>query len=118
MRYVLLANMKATIQPYVRTTQRQKFVDPRYHKYAAWKRTLRIEANVAGFPRELKSDRRYRLSLDVYWRGKARADLDNLVKAVLDGLFDQDRRVLVIDAGAWEHVSDESMDIGFYEETA
>jgi hypothetical protein len=41
------------IVPYVRTTQRQKWVDPRYKRYAAWKEWARYKANLAGWPTAL-----------------------------------------------------------------
>jgi Holliday junction resolvase RusA-like endonuclease len=91
-----------SIQPYVRTTQRQKFCDPRYKKYAAWKSMVRVLANVAGWPQDLERDGRYKLSIRASWKGRARCDLSNIIKAVEDACFKQDRRVLWIVAYAEE----------------
>lgn len=78
----------------VRTTQRAKFCDPRYKRYAQYKTLVRAIANQAGVPDDLDPKKRYTLWLTAYWQKKATADLDNVLKAVLDGLFKQDRRVL------------------------
>jgi len=71
----------------VRMTQRSKWVDPRAKLYAAYKRRVRLIANVAGVPDEIGKDERVKLVLDVCWRKKARADLDNVVKGIMDALW-------------------------------
>jgi Holliday junction resolvase RusA-like endonuclease len=86
----------------VRTTQRQKWCDPRYKVYQAYKERIRLMANLEGVPNELNKGAYYRLELQVFWAGAARADLDNVIKGVLDALFKQDRRVLSIKAHANE----------------
>lgn len=80
----------------VRTTQRAKFCDPRYKRYAQYKTLVRAIANQAGVPDDLDPKKRYRLDLVIYWTKKARADLDNILKSIQDGLFRQDRRILSI----------------------
>ena len=81
------------IVPYVRTTQRQKWVDKNYKRYSDWKRYVRLIANTQGVPDQLSAGKRYSVSLWIHWKGKARADLDNCLKGILDALWSQDRRV-------------------------
>jgi hypothetical protein len=97
------------IVPYVRTTQRQKFVDPRYQRYAEWKKSIRLVANTAGVPAELDKENIYGVQVIVKWKNKARADLDNAgIKNVLDALWPQDRSIVAIVATTkLEHGSDE-----------
>lgn len=87
----------------VRTTQRAKFCDPRYKRYAQYKTLIRAIANQAGVPDDLDPKKRYSLTIIAYWTKKARCDLDNVLKAVLDGLFKQDRRVLSYSCHAIEN---------------
>jgi len=82
------------LQGYVRTTQRQKWVDPRYKRYVDWKRAVRLFANLAGIPESLPADSRAVLSIAVTWKRKARLDGDNFLKGILDSLWSQDRRVM------------------------
>ena len=91
------------IVPYVRTTQMRKHFDKAYHRYAKWKDFCRSVANTKGVPSDLASSKRYEVHVAVYWKGKARADLDNCCKGILDSLWKQDRRVLKITAEALEH---------------
>jgi len=87
----------------VRMTQRSKWVNPRALAYLAYRQRLKVEAMVAGFPDELDPEKSYMLTVAVAWKGRARADLDNVVKGVADSLVRQDRRVLEIRAIAGEH---------------
>jgi hypothetical protein len=104
--------MPGPIVAAVRTTFRQKWVDPRYKRYAAWKRDLRIIADARGWPSTLDPKGGYSISVMVYWKRKARSDLDNAgIKNVLDGLFHQDRRVMDIHAKALEHTGTERLSI-------
>lgn len=82
----------------VRTTQRAKWVDPRYQRYAVFKMLIRALADKAGVPSEIPSGHWATVSINVLWLKGARCDLDNLVKSVLDGLWKQDRMVLEIRA--------------------
>lgn len=103
------------IVPYVRTTQRQKWVDPRYKRYQRFKDALRLVANTKGFPDSLNTGSAYSLSLTMYWRKKARADLDNLLKGILDSLFTQDRRVTKLDAVSYEQSGEEYLTLALRE---
>lgn len=82
------------LQAYVRTTQRQKWIDPRYKRYVEWKKAVRLLANLTGIPEELPRDSRAILSVSVMWKNRARLDGDNFIKGILDSLWPQDRRVL------------------------
>lgn len=96
----------------VRTTQRQKFVDPRYHKYSRFKKLIRLIANQYDIPKQLDSEDMAEVSLIVSWKRRQRADLDNIVKSVLDALWANDRRVLRLSASAVENTGkDESVTI-------
>lgn len=99
----------------VRTTQRQKFVDPRYKVYQAWKSAFRYHANLELIPKILRADSRYTVEIDMKWRKRARSDGDNLIKAVLDALWKQDRRVLDIRFHAEENTGGESMRVSISE---
>ena len=92
-------------------TQRSKWVDPRAKLYAAYKRRVRLIANVAGVPDEIGKDERVKLVLDVCWRKKARADLDNVVKGIMDALWPQDRRVWCIVAAHLENCEVDMADV-------
>jgi len=96
----------APLHPYVRTTQRQKFCDPRYKKYQSFKGVFRAAGNCAGIPNSLDKDKRYRIIFNTYCEGKSRADLDNLVKGVLDALFEQDNQIKEIWAKLHENHSE------------
>jgi Holliday junction resolvase RusA-like endonuclease len=98
----------------VRTTRRQKFVDPRYRKYERWKNFIRLAANVAGVPQVLDKRNRYGIAIVIDWRGAARCDLDNCVKGVLDALFSQDRSVQDIKAASIEKTGCDSMSVVFW----
>ena len=91
------------VHPYVRTTQRQKFVDPRYKKYSNFKRSFRLWANTQGFPEDLDPEKTYSLVVNIHLKGKATCDLDNQAKSIMDSAFPQDRRILNLTISAWEH---------------
>ena len=82
----------------VRTTQRAKWVDPRYKRYAAYKARLRLLANSNGVPSALDPKGSYSLRVNAWWKGKATCDLDNLIKGAMDALWKNDRRVVEIAA--------------------
>ena len=94
---------------YTRTTQRQKFVDPRAKRYDAWKKMVAWEARHHGFPVELDVCLAYEFRVIVRWRFKARIDLDNIIKGLLDGIWPQDRGILSIHAEAGEHTGEEAL---------
>jgi Holliday junction resolvase RusA-like endonuclease len=85
---------------YVRTTQRAKWVDPAYKRYQAFKATVRLLANAAGVPECI--DASASVWVHVHWVKRARCDLDNAIKAILDSLWKNDRRVQYINAGSYE----------------
>jgi len=63
-------------------------------RYVAYKKYVRLLANVAGIPSELKQEDRAEISISFHWKKKAHCDGSNGFKAVEDALFHQDRRVL------------------------
>lgn len=95
------------VHPYVRTTQRQKWVDRRYKAYRAWKEAFRVVANAQGVPDQLDHHKKYYLGCDIHVRGKARYDLDNAIKAILDALFRQDAPIREIYAKVYEGMKDD-----------
>lgn len=92
----------------VRTTQRQKFVDPRYHKYARFKTLVRLLANQHDIPHSIRPTESFAVGIWVSWVKRQRVDLDNVVKSVLDALWANDRRVLCIQAESSEQTGQES----------
>ncbi len=99
------------IVPYVRTTQKQKFVDPRYRKYHQWKAAFRLWANIQGFPEELDLEKSYHLDVRIWIKGRTRSDLDNNFKAIADALFKQDRRIIDIRASIVEKSDKEAVEV-------
>lgn len=80
-------------------------------KYANFKRLVRLLANVEGVPSELGPQDDAELFLHVYWTKKARIDTSNILKALEDGLFKQDRRVSGIHATRHEHSGRECAEV-------
>lgn len=78
----------------VRTTQRQKWVDPNYKRYEAYKRAVRLVANTAGVPAAIDAEYRAQVEMFFTFPCEVHADIDNLGKALLDALWKQDRRVI------------------------
>ena len=95
----------------VRMTQRSKFADPRARKYARLKHALRMAANVAGIPDELDTRKAYAVEAIFRFKGRARYDIDNLGKFVLDALWKQDRRVLSLSLDVMEYRESEDTTI-------
>lgn len=62
--------------------------------FRAYKRTVRLLANVAGVPSALDENGIYRVDTRVWFTGRARTDVENVRKAILDALWARDRRVL------------------------
>ena len=91
----------------VRTTRRQMWVDPRYKRYEAFKREIRLLANTVGVPDELTGYAS--VNIFVEWKRKARVDLDNLAKSALDALWTQDRKVNKLYCDAFENTGVEQM---------
>ncbi len=70
--------------------------------YVAQKTRVRLLANVAGIPDLLMPDETARISLEVFWKKRARIDSVNVYKFVEDGIFHKDRRVLHGEFKAYE----------------
>lgn len=109
--------LEGPLQAYVRTTQRQKWVDPRYKRYLGWKGLVRLFATAQGIPDSLTQDCRATVSAAVMWNRKARLDGDNFIKGILDSLWPQDRRVMELHYTAFEHTGAEraSVTVGIEE---
>jgi Holliday junction resolvase RusA-like endonuclease len=86
----------------VRVTQMSKWVNPAYKRYLAFKIRIREEADRVGVPEILLHHAEVSVEMEVHWRLRARCDLDNLIKSLLDGTWKNDRRVLRISASAVE----------------
>ena len=89
---------------YHRTTQ-GSYWNEGSRRYYAWKEYVvaAFERGTrrtpkAGKPLALKKGETAQISLKVYWKNGAHADLDNLVKGVLDSLFENDKYVNKINA--------------------
>lgn len=80
----------------VRTTQKQKFIDPRYAKYSQYKNRVRFLGNAAGIPPEIHSDQSIGIFILATWKNAQRIDADNVIKGILDALWSNDRRVVNI----------------------
>lgn len=84
----------------VRSTQRSKWVDPAAKRYEGYKRMVRLIANTAGVPDVIGKGQTARAKVTLYWEKRAKCDLDNAVKGILDALWKQDRQVMKIEAEA------------------
>ena len=99
------------VVPYVRTTQRQKWVDKRYKRYQAWKDLFRLSANTQGFPADLDPSMDYCVTLKVFLSAARRYDVDNFFKGALDSLFTQDTRVASIKVDAEEYAGVDRVEV-------
>ena len=108
--------IEAPLMGAVRTTQKAKFVDPRYKRYASWKKVVRLIANSNGIPTHLDPKKSYRFEVLAYWKAKQRIDGDNLLKALMDSLWKQDRRITSIEYVACEHNGRELARVSLSEE--
>ena len=70
--------------------------------YVAWKRYVRLQADLAKVPQELDPNGKYRVTTEIWWKGRAKIDTENVQKATIDGLFKRDRRILEIHGYAYE----------------
>jgi len=82
--------------------------DPRYSGY---KKLVRYLANTAGIPNELGDAEAAEVYIRVYWAKKARIDLSNVLKAIEDGMFTQDRRICAIYGICREDVGSEYAEV-------
>ncbi|MCV3508840.1 RusA family crossover junction endodeoxyribonuclease [Campylobacter sp. CNRCH_2016_3089] len=97
MSYSLKLELKNNPVPYKRTTQRAKFVCKDYLKYLDFKKYLQIEfrkQNGISPNQAFDSKKQYEFSLKIGFNNKKHGDADNIVKAVLDALFENDKNVL------------------------
>jgi Holliday junction resolvase RusA-like endonuclease len=95
----------------VRTTQRAKWVSKPYQRYRAFKDRVRLLATVAGVPPSLDPKDGVKVRLHASWRLRQRIDLDNVIKAILDSLWLNDRRVVEIQATSAEHTGKETVQV-------
>lgn len=86
----------------VRMTQRSKYADPQARRYLEWKKVAALVARAAGVPEELEPRFGYTVGITIGWKGRARVDVDNVAKAVLDACWPNDRRVQVLNVRACE----------------
>ena len=75
---------------YTRTTQRQKFTDPRARRYEAWKDyvwncLLKVESD----PPRFEDGQKVVVSCYIEYKDKRRADPGNVVKGIADALADK-----------------------------
>jgi len=87
--------------PYVRTTQRQKFKDERYLRYAGWKKYVQDIALVRATNKCTLHDlcanfRKQKIRLDcmIYFGSQNHGDPENVRKGIQDSLFKQDKYVM------------------------
>lgn len=76
-------------------------------RYVAFKEKVRLLANCAGVPDELKPDQRAEIIVSVHWIKRAKIDCVNVFKSVEDGMFKKDRRVLMGSFMALENTGEE-----------
>jgi Holliday junction resolvase RusA-like endonuclease len=101
---VLHVIIKGRPIPFVRTTQKQKFVDERYKRYQVYKQLVQISTR-----NQFKGsfgDSKLVVSINVYLSGSgvfkmgADGDIDNYIKSILDSLnklvFNDDRQVMKV----------------------
>lgn len=79
--------------------------------YTAFKERVRLMANLAGVPADIPADTAATLCIAIAWRKRARIDTSNILKAVEDGLFKQDRGVEKIVCDRFEHMGTEEASI-------
>ena len=99
------------IRGYVTRTRRGLWANKRSREYYAYKQLFRLAANAAGFPAELDGERRNILGVVASWKKKRRIDGSNVVKAVEDALFGQDRRLDGLEYRDLEHHGEEAVHV-------
>lgn len=97
--------------PYVRTTQKQKWCDERWKKYAAFKAEFRLVADVQNFPSDLDASLDYSILIHIWFTGSRRADVDNLGKSLLDSAFQQDKRIAEMHVVAHEYAGVDRVEV-------
>lgn len=79
--------------------------------YVAFKQRVRVLANVAGVPSDIPAECSATLHVAIAWRKRARIDSSNILKALEDGLFKQDRGVEKIVCDRFEHTGKEEVSV-------
>lgn len=105
MKYVLKIDLINNPVPYKRTTQRAKYKDEEYKRYRAFKELLKWEfrkQNKVPSNEALNKNKHYEFSLKIGFKNRSHGDGDNIVKGVLDALFENDKNVL---RGSYEILS-------------
>lgn len=87
-----IAGLNYNPVPYKRTTQRQKWCDESYKKYLAFKELLKWEFRLQN-KAEPNLRGRYHVKLMATYKDNRHGDTDNVVKAVNDALFSDDKLV-------------------------
>ena len=93
--------IKGKIKPYVRMTQRSKFVNPQAKEYLASKDAIgwQLRQQMADKQIEMIPNKKPIVAhIEVYRPGVYQADLDNIFKAIMDaaqGIVFQDDRYIV-----------------------
>lgn len=72
---------------------RGSYWNKRSREYHAWKDLVRLAGREAGIPDEIPPEERWGIKTEIFWKGKARIDPENVQKGILDSLWKQDRRV-------------------------
>jgi len=76
-------------------------------RYIAYKRLVRLKANVAGVPQEIPDDMEAVVTIHVWWKRKARIDTSNILKAIEDALWARDRGIAQVNVSRHEHSDEE-----------
>ncbi|EAK6079887.1 hypothetical protein U5686_001250 [Campylobacter coli] len=96
-KYILKIDLKSNPVPYKRTTQKSKFACKDYLKYLDFKKLLQMEfrrQNDISCFQAFDKQKKYEFSLKIGFNSKRHGDGDNIVKCVLDALFENDKNVL------------------------
>ena len=85
----MIFNITGHIKPYVRTTKRQKFVDPQYKQYADSKDAIGWQFRNQGCVREcdfvqVYFENTFKVKITFHLNKMFISDLDNLEKAIMD----------------------------------
>ncbi|HZS09555.1 MAG TPA: hypothetical protein VFD58_32305 [Blastocatellia bacterium] len=84
--------------PYFRQTQQSSRFNPAARRYHDWKDFVRAQFWLQT-AKKLRTDKPYgkaakgRLEVKIRFRGEAHADPDNIVKGLLDSLFENDKHI-------------------------
>jgi hypothetical protein len=80
-------------------------------RYVAFKRRVRLLANLGGLPDEIPKGSAAVVSIAIAWKKKARIDTSNILKAIEDGLFKRDRGIKEVHATRIEQTGIERVSI-------